>query len=635
MRTDSPEAADASFEDEPVTWCDVAPWLTGHGTDPEFFWIDDDPADASPEVLRAHCDLIAVLMLEAVPEVSIGELLPLLPGDVDLIPDPALPTRAANWLLQSSMFTTDRIRPVTTAEILKSRGMGTGSVIGLLSRLVELSTDQLARDTDLGPDVVDELLDDLEIIARWRRATGGDDVSLLAPVPAYAPAAVHEARHRLDTLTADTLPVSEQDDQSVAADLTARLNELGERDREVFLARRLQEPYARLEALGEHYGVSRERVRQYEARALTDLAEWLENSRPAQFLLTSAVRMIDVVRPIEVLTAALPPLAEEVGSAERPLWQVLVGLGVPFEVADGWAAAPTLDSAREASRTLVTRRADEFGVLAVTDLAAVNQLALDGEGPRWPARWAADLGYIVYHDHILSATASMEDYAAAILSIHGEPMTPEDLVGRFHVDRSERSLVNQMAGDDRFQRVSRSHWGLRAWGGRTYESIRAAIGDVLDELGGTVELDALIDRLSALDVKPASVTAYAAAPPYRTQAGVVSRAEGGAAARKTPEQTRNLFRVGDAWKLRVTVNREHLRGSGAPLPVGLAAALELEYGDSRRLDSDHGDQALSWTALQPTLGSTRRFFSALGIDEGADVYFVFTDDGRFAVEPID
>lgn len=623
-----------SVSDE-ETWCDVAPWLTSRAGDPDFFWIDDDPADAEPSVVKAHCELIAVLMVEAVPEVTIGELLPLLPGDVDLIPDPSLPTRAANWLLQSSTFTTDRIRPVTTADILGSRGMGTGSVIALLARLVELSTDRLARDTDLGPDVTDELLDDLEAIARWRRITGDDDISLLDPLPAYAPATVHQARSRLNTLTASTFPISDDEDTTVAEALDIRLGELGDRDREVFIARRLTDPRVRLEALGERFGVSRERVRQYEARALTELFGWLENSSQAQYLVSAATRMIGTIRPIDDVTAALPPLGDGVGAVNRPLWQVLAGIGVPFEVAGDWVAAPDLAAAQAAAKALVADRADDYGVLPAAALSAVNDAALPTESAHWPERWAAELGYVVYRGNLLTATGTVEDYAAAVLSIHGEPMTPDQIVDTFHVERSERSLVNQMTGDDRFHRVNRTQWGLRSWGGPAYATIRAAIGEVLDDVGGVIGLSELIDRLVVdFDAKPASVAAYASAPPFQTREGVVSRALVPPTVRKSPEETPHLSRVGDAWRLQVTVNREHLRGSGTPLPVGLASALGLQPGESRRLTSVDGEQVLSWTARQPTLGSTRRFLVALGLGEGAPVYFVFTDDGRFTVEPI-
>ncbi|GAA3971141.1 sigma factor-like helix-turn-helix DNA-binding protein [Gordonia caeni] len=620
------------------TWCDVAPWLEDLRTDPEFFWIDDDPADADPEVVHAHCDLIAVLMVETQSTVPLGELLPLLPGGVDLIPDPELPTRAANWLLQSSTFTTDRIGDVTTAGILGHRGMGMGSVLPLLSRLAALSVeaDAYTGDGSGGRQrAVADLVRDLETIARWRAAAGDDDTPLMDPVPEFAPQAVREAHHRLSSITAQSPAVAAATQMGVAEQLSARMDALAERDLEVFFERRLTDTRTRLEAIGERFGVSRERVRQYEARALDELYEWVQGSGEAQFVVASAVRVISTVRPLADVLSALPVFGDEVEAVRRPLWRVLVGIGVPFEVDGDWAAAPTLDSAREATEKHLRDRADEFGVLSPERVAEINTARLPGESPDWGARWAASLGYVTYRGQILIATTTIEDYAAAVLSIHGTPMTPEELVGSFHVERSARSMVNQMTGDDRFQRVSRTHWGLRAWGGREYATIRAAIGDLLDESGGSAPLDRLVDELSsAFDVKPASVIAYAAAPPYRTDDGVVTRTGNAPQSRKSPAQTRHLYRIGDAWKLRFTVNAEHLRGSGSPLPVALATALDLDYGDVRHLDSPAGEQLVSWSALQPSLGSTRRFFTDHALDEPAEAFFVFTDGGGFDVEPV-
>ena len=45
------------------------------------------------------------------------------------------------------------------------------------------------------------------------------------------------------------------------------MRELSDRERHIFVERRLTEDPITLEALGEHYGISRERVRQLENRA--------------------------------------------------------------------------------------------------------------------------------------------------------------------------------------------------------------------------------------------------------------------------------------------------------------------------------------------------------------------------------
>lgn len=634
MSTAPPEGSSPGFEEPPVTWARLAPWLEDRHSDPEFFWLDDDPADTDPEVRKANYDLIAVLIAETRDEVPLGDLLPLLPDGIDLIPDETLPSRAANWLLQSSTFTTGRIKDITTAHLLNQRGMGIGSVLPLLARLVELSTRRPGHGADAAPvRSGDALLADLSVIARWRTALGQSSTPLLAPLPDFAPAELHAARARLDALTARDPALGGPARASVAEQLSARLDDLGERDFEVFLARRLRDDRTRLEALGERFGVSRERVRQYEARALDELQLWLRDTADARLLVDALTRVIGTVRPLADVLEAVPAAGERVAAADLPLWRVLAGIGVPFEVSGDWAAAPSIDAARQSTEHLLTERADDHGVVDPADLAEAG--ARTPGGAQWQTRWARELGHVVFADRILLRTATVEDYAAAILSVRGEPMTADEIVDAFHVERSARSVINQMTGDDRFQRTTRTGWGLSAWGGPGYRSIRVAIGELLDARGGEVALTDLVAELTAAyDVKSSSVAAYAAAPPFVTHDGVVRRAEQAPQARKSPAQTRNLYRVGRAWKLRISVNREHLRGSGTPLPVALATALGLEPGETRGLVSPDGEQHLSWTALQPTLGSTRRFFAALGIADGDEAFFVFTDCGGFDVKAV-
>ena len=53
------------------------------------------------------------------------------------------------------------------------------------------------------------------------------------------------------------------------------LDNLSERDREIFTRRHLTEEPPTLEELGEEYGISRERVRQLEARAFKKVKEFI------------------------------------------------------------------------------------------------------------------------------------------------------------------------------------------------------------------------------------------------------------------------------------------------------------------------------------------------------------------------
>ncbi len=105
--------------------------------------------------------------------------------------------------------------------------------------------------------------------------------------------------------------------------------------------------------------------------------------------------------------------------------------------------------------------------------------------------------------------------------------------------------------------------------------------------------------------------------------------------RKGPERTRRLYRRADGWLYRVKVTKEHLRGSGSPAPIALAAILGLQHGQARQLDSALGPQTISWTGNQPAFGTIRRFLVDSDIETGSEIFLVIGDDGSFRIEPVD
>jgi RNA polymerase sigma-32 factor len=127
---------------------------------------------------------------------------------------------------------------------------------------------------DMTPEHVTEIADKLgvserEVVDMNRRLSGGDS-SLNAPVKGES-----EAEWQ-DWLTDDSLDQETQLAQSEELEerralLTAALGELGEREREIIIARRLEDNPQTLEELSKKYGVSRERVRQIEVRAFDRL----------------------------------------------------------------------------------------------------------------------------------------------------------------------------------------------------------------------------------------------------------------------------------------------------------------------------------------------------------------------------
>ena len=60
--------------------------------------------------------------------------------------------------------------------------------------------------------------------------------------------------------------------------LVNAMEDLNERERHIIMERKLQEPATTLEDLSQYYGVSRERVRQIESRALEKLESAIAKS---------------------------------------------------------------------------------------------------------------------------------------------------------------------------------------------------------------------------------------------------------------------------------------------------------------------------------------------------------------------
>jgi hypothetical protein len=95
--------------------------------------------------------------------------------------------------------------------------------------------------------------------------------------------------------------------------------------------------------------------------------------------------------------------------------------------------------------------------------------------------------------------------------------------------------------------------------------------------------------------------------------------------RKGPERTRRLYRCDDAWLYRVTVTRDHLRGSGFPAPVAIAGILDVQPGQIRQLDSAFGPQPVNWTGSQPAFGSILRFLVDDDIETGSAAVLTAAD----------
>jgi len=134
---------------------------------------------------------------------------------------------------------------------------------------------------DLTPEHVAKLADRLGVTERdvvdMNRRLSSPDSSLNVPVKNDSDAEWQDwlADEDLDQET--KLAESEELGERKAL-LSSALGELSEREREIIIARRLQDEPETLEALSHKYGVSRERVRQIEVRAFDKLQRQMKQA---------------------------------------------------------------------------------------------------------------------------------------------------------------------------------------------------------------------------------------------------------------------------------------------------------------------------------------------------------------------
>lgn len=636
-----------AFDDlRPLTWLDAFPWLrgasAGHTDTP---WWDAAIFDASPDEHRRRLAEISELAMNRLTRWTVGQIFPGLPPQLP-IAALGLPPRPRNALMQGANYTmTGELISLTIEDVLNLRNVGMGGIDTILRALADVSaslptpyigplpsSSPRAAPAEQLPGWLLALADDLSRIAAWQTAIGLPAEPLLqASSPTGTPDEIVKARQRLTEFSAHEILDENALGRDAASLLDGAFRALDPRAVQVLEQRLFADEPATLDQLGQQFGVSRERVRQIEGKARAAMLDALAMDA-LDMVATAARAVIGRVRPLSDLLVLLPALARTVESVGQPVWRVIDRLDDAYEIEDGWCAVPTVSAAQDWTRTHLREHTNEHGVVHVDDLDVVETSTPELRGDL-TKKWLSTCGYVVDGDYALTQTQSIRDYAAGILSITGSPMSAQELAERFVFERNVGSLKNAMAVDDRFERIDRDRWALCEWGMDAYTGVRGVIYEELAKAGGTIKLDALIERITGkYSVAASSVVAYASTAPFEVRDGMVRAASASREVRKTPERTSRMFRRDHAWAYRVCITHDHLRGSGSVAPMAIASILDLRYGDKRQLESALGPQAINWTGTQPAFGTIRRFLLECDVSVGADVFLVFRDDNTFGLE---
>jgi RNA polymerase sigma factor (sigma-70 family) len=646
--TEAPEAPQ-------LRWVDAFPWVAAaeHDSgDAAPWWLDPIDTDATA-VHQSRLSGLSDLALSRLTRWTIGQIFPLLPASANLYGLP-LTNRARNALMRFGFLTIDDLQGFELGKLLDLPNVGVGTADSILQVLADASmrtqdpepyigeshqpgkaadaySEQARRTIRIG-----SFASDLQTLANWYAALGMPSRPLLGePTPPGSPLEVISAWQRLEALTAVDVLAQERAELDAAELLQCALSTLDHRATQILARRFFADRPQTLEEIAIEIGVTRERVRQIEARARAELVQALEPGGSLSTIGASVRELIGTVLPLDELLRLVPALARKVDAVGQPAWRVLDRLDDGYEIEDGWSAAPTLLGAKTETLTRLQENANEHGVAAIADLSPLSPHQAEGSVSTTIREWLRYCGCEIYGDWVFGRVSTVSDRAASILSVIGSPMSSQEILDRLGVERSLTSLKNSMAGDDRFDRVDRDMWALAEWGLETYDGIRALVRDEVSRSGGEISLAALVKRITGkYTVSAASVIAYASTPPFEAKSGIVRFSTGDRHTRKSPQRTRRFYRRGNTWLYRVTVTHEHLRGSGSPAPVALATILGLQNGQTCHLTSRLGPQTVTWSGNQPAFGTIRRFLIDSDIETGSEIFLIIGDDGSFCIEPV-
>jgi hypothetical protein len=623
----------------------------------------DDVArlQSEPGSRAQYAKLAAALC--ASPDATLEEALPGLSRVKDEgIPFSSIPTRIANALQQRKIHVWSDVLGMSFGALFGLRWVGKKSVEGFVACAVRTSVETIARTASSSPpaprahsgssakglpDSFRSFIRTVQRTARWVRSeTDAQQLGdLLALGSGLAlPPGLNEDWHQLaqiplDDLLQETSPTPTFD---VLLDELFRL--VSERDRYI-LERRISGPGARtLQELAVDLNVTRERVRQLEARAEAKLRRAVESKR----FLRIAWRMHSLRL---LLGSAIPPdshyyresisrLMRDVTPSEHDrVVQQLLWLAGPHrqDATTGWLTAGDVpgpetavactDADGNIDRERLREALENCGLVPAVHDVWIHRISqvrdIDGRLVLW--------------------SGSATDKAAMLLERWGRPATAEEIVEAIDEELNVRATRSRLFYDERFMRVDKDRVALRSWGLEEYSGIADEIGQEIDRRGGAADVDDLVATLvRQFSVREQSVRAYLMAPMFIVEGTTVRRraADEPYIAKSNFTDVPQCYRVGrDSITWRIEVNSDLLRGSGRPLPEAIGAWLNVLPGGRRELDCDGTMVNVTWpesSVMGPSLGSIRMALERHQCRPGEQVIPRFDRSaGTLAVETVD
>ena len=539
-----------------------------------------------------------------------------------------LPPRFASLVTEERIASSSDLLRFSLEQLAGFSAVGEGKLEKLVQELVkesllrsqggEPTPGQTTIDNSVGDDQWDIIRGHLSELAKWQRFCGRRGLGLRAEV---SPGSRSLAEAIGAIGVSDLLPGSEVAECSPAALLERCLMDLTDRQREVWVHRAKGGQQVELV---ESLGVSRQRVSQLQSSASRSLRLNFELVEEGSRLIEDLSVWAAPVAAKEAAMRLWPSLADLVPTTGNTVLEELASIFDVLETDGGWLASPTMADARSLTAREAAAHSSPNGALPELSLRRSPLAALGDSGDL--DRWMLDNGYLRYRDGFISARASISDFAAAALSLRGEPMRLDELQDAFGRERTATSFRSALNSDPRIMLVGKAVWALREWGHDEYTSLEQSMVEVIAAAGGVMPLEELIERMTALNLASNSVSIYSAQPPFKLEDGLVRVVDHDYRTPVDPRDVTGLYRIDTGWRYRVLINEDHLRGTGGAAPRGLALALQVPFG-ARRTFEGGGLSVTVSSRRDTTISSLRAICLQLGGSAGDQLLLDFEENG--------
>lgn len=399
-----------------------------------------------------------------------------------------------------------------------------------------------------------------------------------------------------------------------------------------------------LELLGDRMGITRERVRQLEKKAITHLERIsnrefrpvIRRARAVRARLGSGVP-VDARAVQETLDWATEDISRDTNISGDFAGSLLLWLAGPYEVRKGWLLAQ-----RDLKNLTLEAILDRRGGQGMVPHAAISEVLTQFElnqavQKSWLERLgdfvAVDGGYIYFRGSILQKVRTL-------LRFYNRPLSVEEMIEMLG-SGSIRSVRQRLIDDPGFWRINKQSEFVIAGtpGYDEYTGITDEIVQEIEACGGEAHFDHLIAKLTSVyGVKENSVVAYISTPMFtKDKAGMVRVRDTELPIDVVTDITKTAScyqRPDGSWLWRVLVDKDIVRGSGKLVPNAFAQEVGCSLGDKIEVDTTEGPLTFSWPLTSTTgasIGSLRSAIESCEAELG-DYVFVCATKLRITFE---